>query len=143
MRHPLRDAFTIRPVNGVLELVDDTLRFTAVAGGDRLAQDLERLAEKPGLAEQLRSGEQVVALEIPRGEAGVAFSRLQAGAIMKLRARGKTWRFAFYNYARASSGSKAASADLAVGQMGRAAVGAASQLQGRAAAKPWREALRS
>jgi hypothetical protein len=144
MRHPVLEIFTIRPVFGLLELVGETLRFTVAGGGDRPTQLLEQFAEKPGLAEQVKSGQRVVALEVPRSEARISFGRLQLGSIMTLRTGGKTWRLAFYNYAR-RGGAGAAAADMAVlgaTGIGGAVGGAASQLHGRAVAKPWRKALR-
>ena len=119
--------FDYTPAPGKLELADGRLRFTVVAPpGEKNARWLEQATGQTGLADRVLRGEAATVLDEPVDQVKTRWPFLTAGSYLQVRKDGTLYRVYFYN------------AGAAAGQPSR---GLGGIVRGRAASKPFREAL--
>jgi hypothetical protein len=120
--------FDYTPAPGKLELTDGRIRFTVVAPpGAKNARWLEQVTGQPGLAERVLKGESVTVLDTPLSEVRTRWPVTTAGSYLQVRRNETLYRIYFYN------------AGSAAGRPGR---GLGGIISGRAASRPFREALK-
>ena len=120
--------FDYTPAQGKLELAEGRIRFAVVgAGGEKNARWLEQATGQPGLAERILNGESVMVLDEPLDQVKTRWPVLTAGSYLQLRKDGTLYRIYFYN------------AGAAAGHAGR---GLGGIIRGRAASRPFREAMK-
>lgn len=118
------------PAPGMIELSGGRIRFTVTGPpGEKTAQWLEQVTGQQGLAERVLAGDATEVLDVDAGEVKPKFPALMFGASMQIKHAGTTYRIFFYNAGKAAS------------QANKTVAGASSQLQGRVAGKPWKDAF--
>jgi hypothetical protein len=130
-------------VPGVLELVDNRLRFTAVGPPPPRAKWdwLVERSGQPDVVERLEQGEAVSVLDVPVSSIEISFPRSEGGGQAKLEAGGGHWRVFFSSPVKTADATQKAIPYGPLAQAGAAIAQLPDLKRARQVGKEWRKAL--